>query len=117
MQLTSCAFSGILLAICLASAQDLPPIVISGQSSGPAATYTGAGAGTQDATCDPHGPRKQCGAQMASVVLFSDEGQQRWLTSGSQVEFKALAEQSVCAPALEPLRGRGSPNRVLHLST
>ena len=44
----------------LALAQDLPPIVISGQSSGPAAVYTGAGAGAQDA-CNSHGPRKQCG--------------------------------------------------------
>ncbi len=55
-----------LLAACgsLASAQDLPPITLSGQSSGPAAVYTGAGAGTQDATCDAHGPRKQCGARL-----------------------------------------------------
>ena len=73
MQLISCAVAGVLLAFCLASAQDLPPIVISGQSSGPAATYTGAGAGSQDAACDLHGPRKQCGAQTASVVLSSED--------------------------------------------
>ena len=62
----------LLLASPFASAQDLPPIVISGQSSGPAATYTGAGAGSQDATCDAQGPRKQCGALTALHVTAYD---------------------------------------------
>ena len=52
----------------LALAQDLPPITISGQSSGPAAVYTGTGAGAQDATCDSYGPRKQCGVYHACTL-------------------------------------------------
>lgn len=70
MRSVAYALAGLLAAcICLASAQDLPPITLSGQSSGPAAVYTGAGAGAQDATCDTHGPRKQCGVRRRQALL------------------------------------------------
>ena len=64
---TSCLWAA---CLGLALAQDLPPISISGQSSGPAAVYSGPGAGAQDATCNSQGPRKQCGVNCAGTPLL-----------------------------------------------